>query len=327
MVMYGRLGGKIIPTAPKFGFIYDELNENTRKNLGSEIDRWMETTSNEMSSAQSFGSIHQNFSPRRLRHFNIFFEIRANQMRLSLYKHSLYTPNNVLKYPNFARRAVQVATKNIRVLSETRDSSCDIDEFLRLHCYFFLTSSLVSLHLAIRNAPRQFSNSLLEYTTGLKILKSISVASIASEKLRKSVQTLENALNSLKFGLVRLWGNSLPSQLNYSSLPISTTNFSNETSREAPKHIDPNSRKPHYITPLSSELSLMSFTPTPQSSCSFEHQNDEKIFTNEEEKGQNVLEEFFMDDFGSSEFWNTSEMFWNNEAIASIEIEGLSERM
>jgi hypothetical protein len=263
----------------------------------------------------------------RLRHFNIFFEIRANQMRLSLYKHSLYTPNNVLKYPNFARRAVQVATKNIRVLSETRDSSCDIDEFLRLHCYFFLTSSLVSLHLAIRNAPRQFSNSLLEYTTGLKILKSISVASIASEKLRKSVQTLENALNSLKFGLVRLWGNSLPSQLNYSSLPISTTNFSNETSREAPKHIDPNSRKPHYITPLSSELSLMSFTPTPQSSCSFEHQNDEKIFTNEEEKGQNVLEEFFMDDFGSSEFWNTSEMFWNNEAIASIEIEGLPERM
>jgi hypothetical protein len=49
--MYGRLGGKIIPTAPKFGFIYDELNENTRKNLGSEIDRWMETTSNEMSPA------------------------------------------------------------------------------------------------------------------------------------------------------------------------------------------------------------------------------------------------------------------------------------
>ena len=325
MVTFGRLGGKIIPTAPKFGSAYDELNEIVRDDLGGEIDRWMETTTIEMSSAQSFGSIYRNLSLRRLRHFNRFFEIRGNQMRLSLYKHSLHTPNNVLKHQNFARRAVRCATDNIQILSDTKDSDCDMYEPLRLHYYFFLTTSLVSLYLAIRNAPQQFSNTVLDYSTGLNMLQSMSATTIASEKLKKTVQTLENALNGLILGPVHYWGNSLPPQLQYGMSPISQANdLLDGKLIEGSKRAGSHSRQPHQFTPLLQGIAAISPTATLQSPSSFEPDDDMQIHIHEEEKGRNLMQAFPVDDFVMNNFWNISpEAFWVDEASASGVIEGL----
>ena len=328
MVLYGRLGGKIIPAVPKFGSTSNELSDNLRKALGNEIDHWVETTSIGIPSAQPSVSTNSNFSPKRQHHFKIFFQVRSNMMRLSLYKHSLYNAHKVLRHQKFATLAVQLATDNVRILSEETDESYDSYESQGLHYRFFLMSSLAVLHLAIRNAPQHFSTALFEYSTGLKTLQSMSASSIASEKFRKTVQILETALNGLKLGTFNLFGKELRPQLDYGIPPIPQTDWPNEKLIELAKDVDHDSRQSHDFATSPQEFPSMTISSTPTSRNSFEVEYNERLPIDVEDKGESALQEFAVHEFGLSDFWNSSsELFWNGGTFADGEFGLFSEKI
>jgi hypothetical protein len=325
MVNYGRLGGEIMPVVPKFGSHNDDLKENICTSLGRQIDQWARTTNGHFP-ITAIGST--TFEIKRLRHSNLFFRIRGNQMRLSLYKHSLYSTKNILKHPKTAILAVQAALDNITALSSSQEDSGHVREFQGLQFKYFLISALVVLHLAIRCAPHQFGKIVSEYSKGLETLKSISISPIASENLGKTVRILEGSLGKLRLGLLRYTEDSLQAQIHQGILPISSTADSNEGIAGEASHFFSNANGVKGLVSWPSDYRLFTTTITPESSSNFDNQEARDVLENENIQSSDPYPNFSLDYSELNSFWHPSsdqvwsDQFWNDQAMANQAVEG-----
>ena len=195
MVTYGRLGAKIVPIVPKFGSASHDVDVTTLTKLGKEIDEWTQSTTQGILSRQENGTYGSDTGNRNKERLHVFLSIRRNQMRISLYKHALYSVANIAKNRYFAQLAVQHAKENVQIFDQSLTTN-SYELNATQHSYF-LVSSVAVLFLAVKNSSQNFGNAVHEYFLGLGLLKSLCTSSAASQNLCKKTQALEAAMYRL----------------------------------------------------------------------------------------------------------------------------------
>ena len=129
--------------------------------------------------------------PRVLHRLQILLYLRANQMRILIYRPVLHTATTILSHLDFAHTVVKVAKDTIRILTYINRTS-DIYRCQQTIFNYFLISGLAVLFLAVAHAPAEFSATCRdEFYNALDLVRGLSAQSHVSKRLWRTVRTLK----------------------------------------------------------------------------------------------------------------------------------------
>lgn len=183
---------------PKLGSSYILMEPSTCISLDIETDKWALSTS--MNRPLSYNLDHLDFNNNAPGdQFNeAWIVVCKNQLKIGLYKHYLFSSDNVCQNPHLSHKAVSSASDTIRSCSELRKAT-PMYEHQAVNFNFFVLSAVAALYLAVRHAPLQFCNAPRDIFTGLEILKACCTSGMGSERLCEKVSTLEIAMKKLGY--------------------------------------------------------------------------------------------------------------------------------
>ncbi|KAH6661829.1 hypothetical protein B0J14DRAFT_611602 [Halenospora varia] len=131
-------------------------------------------------------------SPTRgIRRLQSLLYLRANQMRLLIYRPTLHTTWHINQYTVESDSAVEIAKDTIRFVTGLNKTS-DIYRLQQVTFNWFLISALGVLFLAVAQAPSRFSSHCRnEFYMALELVKDFSTKSYISSRLWKSISSLK----------------------------------------------------------------------------------------------------------------------------------------
>ncbi|KAM3418737.1 hypothetical protein BST61_g4711 [Cercospora zeina] len=145
-------------------------------------------------SAASSGTVATPVGPSGSRaghRLRIILYLRANQMRILIYRPVLHSATSIMQHREEAQTAVDVAKDTIRVLTHINQTS---DLYQTQQCLFnaFLTSALAVLFLAVSHTPALFAESVREeFYMALDLIRGFSKGSWVSKRLWKTIRVLK----------------------------------------------------------------------------------------------------------------------------------------
>lgn len=152
------------------------------------------------------------FSPSQLTHplpasesrtqlrLKVLLYVRANQVRILIYRPVLLSATSIMENRNYAQKAVEVAKDTIRVLARLNETS-DIYRAQQVCFNYFLISALAVLFLAVSHAPAEFNGQVRdEFYMALDLVKGFSTKSYISQRLWRTIRGLKEL--GPKLGLV-----------------------------------------------------------------------------------------------------------------------------
>ena len=119
--------------------------------------------------------------------------LRANQMRILIYRPVLHSATQILSNDlnSLAQKVVDLAKDSIRTLTRINQSS-DLYQTQQMLFNYFLVSALGVLFLAVSHAPAQFASSCKdEFYMALDLVRGLSGRSSVSERLWKTIKGLK----------------------------------------------------------------------------------------------------------------------------------------
>ncbi|KAF2401524.1 fungal-specific transcription factor domain protein [Trichodelitschia bisporula] len=139
------------------------------------------------------GAAHPNPpTSRNNQRLRIILYLRANQMRIVIYRPVLHTSTSIAERMSHAKTAVAVAQDTIRVLTLMNQTT----NFYRSHQVmfnYFLVSALAVLFLAVAHAPVEFSSCCRdEFYMALDLVRGMSADSYVSKRLWKMIKMLKD---------------------------------------------------------------------------------------------------------------------------------------
>ena len=130
-------------------------------------------------------------SSRGNHRLRILLYLRANQMRILIYRPVLHTTTNIMENITLAHTVVDVAKDTIRVLTHTHQTT-DVYRSHEVMFNYFLISALAVLFLAVSHAPAEFSESCRdEFYMCLDLVRGLSADSYISKRLWKTIRHLK----------------------------------------------------------------------------------------------------------------------------------------
>lgn len=141
-------------------------------------------------SAQSLNPIGP--SPSRAgRRLRILLYLRANQMRILIYRPVLHSATSIMQFRNQAHIVVDVAKDTIRVLTHINQTT-DLYRTQQVLFNAFLTSALAVMFLAIAHTPAIFADAVREeFYMALELVRGFSKDSFVSKRLWKTIRVLK----------------------------------------------------------------------------------------------------------------------------------------
>lgn len=134
--------------------------------------------------------LNQQDGPRITRRLKALLYLRANLMKILIYRPILYTPSQIAQSPVEASTVVDIA-KNIICFITHLNNSTDIYQLQQITFNWFLISALAVLFLAVAHAPAQFTSACKdEFYMALGLIEGFSMHSYISQRLWKSVKGL-----------------------------------------------------------------------------------------------------------------------------------------
>ncbi|KAL1637980.1 hypothetical protein SLS58_009097 [Diplodia intermedia] len=128
---------------------------------------------------------------RSIHRFRILLYLRANQMRILIYRPVLHTTSSILEDITAAQTVVDVAKDTINVLTHTNQTT-DIYRSHQVMFNYFLISALAVLLLAVSHAPAQFSECCRdEFYMALDLVRGLSANSYVSKRLWRTIKVLK----------------------------------------------------------------------------------------------------------------------------------------
>lgn len=201
LVKYVKLAATIVPNLPKFGSNFSLVDNSACLALEIELDQWALSTSREFSSALEHEHSGRSARTTNIQHYETLIAVCSNQLKISLYKHNLFSPDSIVQNPYFAHKAVASASDTIHVCSNLQKTS-KIYESQAVHYNFFVLSAIGSLYLAVRHAPLRFKVAPWDIFTGLEILKTCCSAGRVSNRISDKVLTIEKAMTALGYSSI-----------------------------------------------------------------------------------------------------------------------------
>lgn len=126
--------------------------------------------------------------------------IRANQMRILIYRPVLHSATSILTHRHQAKTVIDVAKDTIRILTHINQTS-DLYRTQQMLFNAFLTSALAVLFLAVAHTPAEFAGEVREeFYMAVELVRGLKRGSWVSRRLWRIVRGLKEVAPRLGLG-------------------------------------------------------------------------------------------------------------------------------
>lgn len=190
MIAYSRLGSKVWRSVANFELMPPaEVKKEEIGYLDYQVIQWQKSIPVEL---QLPTANAPQTSSRAVQRLQILLYLRANQMRILIYRPVLHSANSIMEKLGYAQTVVDLAKDTIRALSHLNQTS-DIYRTQQVCFNYFLVSALAVIFLASCHAPVQFSAQIRdEFYMALDLIKGFSSKSFVSKRLWKTIKSLKD---------------------------------------------------------------------------------------------------------------------------------------
>ncbi|KAI7287461.1 fungal transcriptional regulatory protein [Hortaea werneckii] len=131
-------------------------------------------------------------APSRAGHrLRILIYLRANQMRILIYRTVLHSATSIIRYREQAQTVVDVAKDTVRVLTHINHTT-DLYRTQQMLFNPFLTSALAVLFLAVSHTPALFAEQVKEeFYMALELIRGFSKDSWIGKRLWRTIRVLK----------------------------------------------------------------------------------------------------------------------------------------
>ncbi|WPG99496.1 Hypothetical protein R9X50_00231100 [Acrodontium crateriforme] len=199
MIQYCTIGSKVwksiaanASTSDPAGIKTDEMNY-----LDYQIVQWLQNIPAHLKfdhpsqkNADSSTSLEPT-SSRAGHRLKILLYVRANQMRILLYRPVLHSATSIMQHRKSAETVVDIAKDTIRVITNINQTS-DLYKTQQVLFNAFLASALAVLFLAVSHTPVLFAENVREeFYMALELVRGFSKGSWIAKRLWKTIRVLK----------------------------------------------------------------------------------------------------------------------------------------
>lgn len=196
MISYSIIGSKVWKSVADVAF-QDKINKEDISFLDFQVLNWHRSIPEPLKFVHPDSGLQVEPPARVVHRLQVVLYLRANQMRILIYRPVLHTATTIMENLEFAHVVVKVAKDTIRILTYINQTS-DIYRSQQTMFNYFLISALAVLFLAVAHAPAEFSQqSRDEFYMALELVRGLSSNSYVSKRLWKTIKTLKEVGPSL----------------------------------------------------------------------------------------------------------------------------------
>ncbi|KAF2856067.1 fungal-specific transcription factor-like protein [Plenodomus tracheiphilus IPT5] len=190
MISYSIIGSKVWKSVADVA-LQEKINKEDVSFLDFQVLNWHRSIPDPLKFTHPDSGLQADPPTRTIHRLQVVLYLRANQMRILIYRPVLHTATTIMSNLEFAHVVVKVAKDTIRILTYINQTS-DIYRCQQTMFNYFLISALAVLFLAVAHAPAEFSaQSRDEFYMALELVRGLSSNSYVSKRLWKTIKTLK----------------------------------------------------------------------------------------------------------------------------------------
>lgn len=190
MISYSIIGTKVWKSVADVTS-QDKINKEDISFLDFQVLNWHRSIPESLKYIHPDSGRQVEPPPRIVHRLQIVLYLRANQMRILIYRPVLHTATTIMENLDFAHVVVKIAKDSIRTLTFINQTT-DIYRSQQTIFNYFLTSALAVLFLAVAHAPAEFSQQCRdEFYMALELVRGLSANSYISKRLWKTIRALK----------------------------------------------------------------------------------------------------------------------------------------
>ncbi|KAI9874661.1 MAG: hypothetical protein M1830_009433 [Pleopsidium flavum] len=191
MIAYSRIGSKVWRSVAGFDGTGSDVRKDEIGYLDYQVLQWHKAIPDSLAFFNSDTGQEAESNSRAMRRLRILIYLRANQMRILIYRSVLHSATSIMENRGYAQTVVDVAKDTIRVLTHLNQTS-DIYRTQQVCFNYFLVSALAVLFLAVSHAPADFNRQVRdEFYMALDLVKGFSTKSYISKRLWNTIRGLK----------------------------------------------------------------------------------------------------------------------------------------
>lgn len=191
MIPYTRISTKVWYTVTSFQGVETKSNDATIQSLDNQLLYWQKSLPEELWYKADYNTLDSGPFSKSQRRVQVVLYLRANQMRIFLYRPILHSATSIMENPTYAQTVVDIAKDTVRVLTQLNQAS-DIYRTQQVCFNYFIVSALAVLLLAVSHAPADFSRQVRdEFYMTLDLVRGFSTKSYVSKRLWKTIKGLK----------------------------------------------------------------------------------------------------------------------------------------
>jgi hypothetical protein len=191
MIGYSNIGSKVWRSIGTADASQNNVNKEDISFLDFQILNWHRTIPEVLKYVHPESGRDVEPPPRGTHRLQVALYLRANQMRILIYRPVLHSATCIMENLESAHTVVKVAKDTIRILTYVNQTS-DIYRTQQTLFNYFLISALAVLFLAVAHAPAEFSTQCRdEFYMALDLVRGLSSNSYVSKRLWKTIRMLK----------------------------------------------------------------------------------------------------------------------------------------
>lgn len=192
MVAYSLIGSKVWKSVVNVDSAQSKASPEEFGFLDYQVIQWHRSVPQSLQYISPSTGREIEPSSRSNHRLRVLLYLRANQMRILIYRPVLHTATSIMENMNSANTVVDVAKDTIRVLTHINQTT-DLYQTQQVMFNYFLISALAVLFLAVSHAPAQFSDHCRdEFFAALELVRGLSANSHVSKRLWKTIKVLKD---------------------------------------------------------------------------------------------------------------------------------------
>jgi hypothetical protein len=190
MISYSIIGSKVWKSVADVAS-QEKINKEDISFLDFQVLNWHRSIPESLKFIHPESGRQLDLPARAIHRLQVVLYLRANQMRILIYRPVLHTATTIMENLEFAHVVVKVAKDTIRILTYINQTS-DYYKCQQTMFNYFLISALAVLFLAVAHAPAEFSQpSRDEFYMALELVRGLSSNSYVSKRLWRTIKTLK----------------------------------------------------------------------------------------------------------------------------------------
>jgi hypothetical protein len=192
MIAYSVIGSEVWQSVANGDDPQTEIEKKQKMSYNNfRVIEWYKTIPDSLKFVHPASGQQSDPPARGIHRLQIALYLRANQMRILIYRPVLHSATSIMENMTAAHHVVSVAKDTIVTLTYVNQSS-SIYKTQQTMFNYFLTSALAVLFLAVAHAPAEFNTQVRdEFHMALDLVRGLSTTSYVSKRLWKTIRMLK----------------------------------------------------------------------------------------------------------------------------------------